>query len=68
VSQLELELGFGWRNQEGTFGIFSGYYLGSWLNTMTTSTLIDAVQTNDFDNMDDTLGFGGLTARVELRF
>jgi len=68
VSQLELELGFGWRNQEGTFGIFSGYYVGSWLNTMTTSTLIDAVQTNDFDNMDETLGFGGLTARVELRY
>ena len=68
VSQLELELGFGWRNQEGTFGIFSGYYLGSWLNTMTTSTLIDAVQTNDFDNMDETLGFGGLTVRVELRY
>jgi hypothetical protein len=68
VSQLELELGFGWRNQEGTLGIFSGYYLGSWLNTMTTSTLIDAVQTNDFDNMDETLGFGGLTVRVELRY
>jgi len=68
VSQLELELGLGWRNSRGTFRILAGYSLGAWFNTMTTASLIEGVQAGEFDHLDATLLFDGLTGRIEVRF
>lgn len=68
VTQLELELGLGWRNRCGNIHLRAGYYMNHWFNAITTPGFIDGVQANRIDDLDDTLSFDGLSARAEVRF
>ena len=68
VTQLELELGLGWRNYCDTFRLYAGYYMAAWFNSVTTPSFIEGVQRVDFDGVDGTLTFDGLTLRAEVRF
>ncbi|MBM82646.1 MAG: hypothetical protein CMJ78_18950 [Planctomycetaceae bacterium] len=68
VTQLEYEMGLGWQNRCGTFRVTAGYYIGAWFNSVTTPSFIRAVQASNFDNVDETLTFDGLTARAEVRW
>ena len=68
VTQLELELGLGWRSRCGNIHLRAGYYMNHWFNAITTPGFIDGVQANRIDDLDDTLSFDGLSARAEVRF
>lgn len=68
VPILEYELGAGWQNQCGTLRFSAGYYMAAWFNTVSTGTWVQAVQNTNFVNVDDTMTFDGLTARVEVRW
>jgi hypothetical protein len=70
VTQLELELGVGWERQccDRIWRLTAGYYVSSWINTLTTSAFIQGVQANDLDDMHETLTFDGLTVRMEIRY
>jgi len=72
VPQLEYEMGLSWTSCSGRFNVKAGYYIGAWLNAVTTPGFIQAsqqVQTNNvYDQVDDTLTFDGLTASAEVRF
>lgn len=68
VPQLELGLGLAWQDDCGKLRIRAGYYVGSWLNIATIPTWIDAVQTNNVTEVDESLTFDGLIARLEYRF
>jgi len=68
ISQLELELGVGWQSECGRFRATAGYLMSSWFNTLTTDKWVQAVQTNNYGDLNDTMTFDGLTFRGEYRF
>jgi hypothetical protein len=68
VTQLELELGLGWQSKCGTFRFTAGYYINQWYNAMTTPVWIRGVQSRQFENRDDRIGFNGLTVRAMVQF
>ncbi len=68
VTQLELELGLGWRNRCGNIHLRAGYYMNHWFNAITTPGFIDGVQAQQLDDLSDTISFDGLTATAEVRF
>ena len=72
VPILEMEIGAGWRSCNGRWGFSGGYYVGSWFNTMTTTSFSRAIGNTNFttngDNFRDNLIFNGLVARFEFRF
>lgn len=63
---LEYELGLGWQSSGGNVRISAGYYMAAWTNAVTTPAWIDAVQQDNFSDVDDTITFDGLTARVQV--
>jgi len=67
VPILESELGCGWTNRRGTIRLSAGYRVAAWFNTVSTSELISAVQSNRFADASDTITFDGLVARIEFR-
>ena len=68
VSILDLEAGIGWMNTSGSLRVSAGYMVSAWFNTLKVNHLIDAVQQNQFLDMEDTFTFDGLVVRGELRF
>lgn len=72
VPVLEFELGAGWQSPKGHVQISGGYYVGSWFNTMTTTSLAGAIGNVNFttngNNFRDTLVFDGLVLRFEFRY
>lgn len=68
VTILELELGLGWQSPNGCVRATAGYLVNGWFNMVTTESWIESVQTNQYDNRDETVVFDGLAARVEYRF
>jgi hypothetical protein len=68
VPILEYELGAGWQNSTGRFRVSGGYYFAAWFNTITTPEYIQAVQTSNYVDLEDTITFDGFTTRVELRY
>lgn len=68
VPQVEAELGISWQNDCGNLRLNAGYFLGNWFNVGTTPAWIDAVQTDNASDMDDSLLIHGLTFRAEFRF
>jgi len=68
VPTFDLELGGGIYLPGGTMQLTVGYVFSAWTNVVKTEDWIHAVQTNDFRDMDDTITFDGLVARVEGRF
>jgi len=68
VPILDLELGVGWTSPRERLRMSLGYALSAWYNTVMLDEFIDAVQTNSFLVLGDTLTFDGLVARTEVRF
>jgi len=68
VPTFDLELGGGFYLPGGTLQATVGYVFSAWTNVVKTEDWIHAVQTNDFRDMDDSITFDGLVARVEGRF
>ncbi len=70
VPVWELELGVGWVSPKGRVRVLCGYYLATWFDTVVTPDFIAAVRANNFStgggNLQGTLAFDGLTARVEF--
>ena len=68
VPILDLEMGGGWSSRCGRFKLSAGYVFSAWFNTVKTNDFIQAVQQNDFNNLNNTLTFDGLVARAEFCF
>jgi Legionella pneumophila major outer membrane protein precursor len=72
VPILELELGIGWRSCNGRIGFSGGYYVGTWFNTMTMTSLSNGITNTNFttngDNFRDNLTFNGFVGRFEFRY
>jgi len=68
VPLLDLELGLGWRSPSDRWHISSGYMFSAWTNVMSTSSWINAVHGGAYDDIEDTITFNGLVARLEYRF
>lgn len=68
ISILDYELGMGWENARGNLRVSGGYYFAAWFNMVTTSQYIQAVQTNNYVDLGDTITFDGATARIEYRW
>ncbi len=64
VPQLEYEAGIGWQSAGGRLQLSAGYMMSRWLNTVTTSEFIDAVERDNYVNVGDTLSFAGLVASL----
>jgi hypothetical protein len=62
---LDYEVGVAWVGPRGRWRFSAGYTQAFWFNAVTTAEYIDAVQTNDYGGMSDTIMLNGLTARVE---
>ncbi len=71
VPIAEAELGVSWMSRGGMLRLSAGYYLGAWMNMVTTQEWINAVQAINFTDVGqdayDSIRFDGLVARVELR-
>ena len=66
---FETELGVGWQNDSGCIRATCGYMAQFWCNAMNTRAYVDGVRTSQFvNNLDETIGFIGLTSRLEVRF
>jgi hypothetical protein len=68
VSILDLELGLGWYSASGRWRLSGGYLVSGWFNTVKTDDWIDAVRTNNFVDLNDSISFDGFVGRVEYRF
>ncbi|MCH8828453.1 MAG: hypothetical protein IID45_02635 [Planctomycetes bacterium] len=68
VTILEFELGVGWQSECGKYRVSAGYYFASWFNTLTTANTVNAIQMNNFADVEKAITFDGLTARAEIRF
>ena len=68
VPILDLELGVGWTGPREHFRVAIGYALSAWYNTVMVDDFVQAVETNSFLALGDTLTFDGLVARGEVRF
>jgi hypothetical protein len=68
VGIWDLELGAKWISCCGHYSASLGYLFSSWTNTVQTDQWIRGVQTSSFIDMDDTMTFDGLVARLEARF
>ena len=68
VTMLDLELGVGWTSPKGCLHLAGGYMVSGWFNAVTTDDFINAVQTNEFAGLGDSLTFDGFVARAEIRF
>jgi Legionella pneumophila major outer membrane protein precursor len=68
VPVLDFEVGAGWLVLNRHLRLSGGYRVSTWLNVVKTDEWINAVQANDFTNMDGTMTFDGLVARAEWMF
>jgi hypothetical protein len=68
VPILDLELGVGWTSKTGCLKVNVGYMFSSWFNVVKTEDFINAVQINDFTDLDDVLSFDGLVGQLELSY
>lgn len=68
ITMLDCEAGISWTGQQRKWRLSAGYMASFWFNTATTAEFINTVQANSYDNVDDTLKFDGITARVERRW
>lgn len=68
VSLVEYELGLGWTSSGGRWHAGLGYQFAHWGNVITQPTFIDAVQANNYTDIEDTLTFDGAVGRVQFRW
>jgi hypothetical protein len=71
ISILDLELGVGWQSCCGRWRVTGGYMVAGWFNSIPQNQWIQAVQTNGFASLNDTMSpitFDGFTTRLEYRW
>ena len=68
MSILQTELGVGWQNCFGCIRVTAGYQFAGWFNALTIPSYIAGVQTRQFSDLNETLSFDGLVARVLWQF
>ncbi|WP_425613475.1 Lpg1974 family pore-forming outer membrane protein [Anatilimnocola sp. NA78] len=71
ISILDLELGAGWQSCCGRWRVTGGYMVAGWFNSIPQNQWIQAVQTNDFASLSDTMNaitFDGFNVRLEYRW
>jgi hypothetical protein len=68
VSHVEYEIGLGWMNASGHWRFSSGYMFSHRMNAVTMPACIDAVQADNYSDVEDTISFDGLVTRVEARW
>jgi hypothetical protein len=68
VTILDFELGVGWASPGGRLHLTAGYMVSAWMNAVKTADWIQAVQSNSFTGMGDTLTFDGLVLRADVNF
>lgn len=68
VPILDFEVGAGWLLVNRQLRLSAGYRINTWFNIVKTDEWINAVQANEFTNMDGTMTFDGLVARAEWMF
>jgi hypothetical protein len=71
LSILEMELGAGWQSRDGHWRFTCGYTMASWGNALPQNQWIQAVQTNSFSGLSNSMNpitFDGLTTRLEYRW
>jgi hypothetical protein len=71
ISILDLELGAGWQSCCGRWRVTGGYMVAGWFNSIPQNQWIQAVQTNNFNGLSNTMNpitFDGFTTRVEYRW
>jgi hypothetical protein len=62
-----LEVGGGFHCCEGRFRFTVGYMYSTWTNIVKTNDWIQAVHTNNVNDMGDSMTFDGFIARFEGR-
>lgn len=72
VPVLEMEIGAGWQTSCGRLRASAGYYVGSWHNTMTITSLHGGIGNKNFttngNNFRDSMVFDGVVLKFEFRF
>jgi hypothetical protein len=68
VPHVEYELGIGWTSPSDRCRITTGYMYSHWMNTVSVSEFIDAVQADNYVDVEDTLSFDGFVTRLECRW
>ncbi len=64
---LESELGCGWQSCCGRLRLTTGYLASGWFNAISTRDYIQSFNEGNFVDMNDTVTFSGLTAKMEIR-
>ena len=68
VPMLDYELGVAWTSTQGHLRLAVGYMVSYWFNTVTTPVFVDAVQADNYVDVDDTVTFDGAVGRIEWIF
>ena len=68
VPILDVECGVGWSSKGGRVRLNAGYMVSAWFNSVTTQDYINAIQSNNFLSLNDSITFDGLQGRFEYRF
>jgi hypothetical protein len=68
VGIWDLELGTGWVSDCGYYRVNVGYVYNAWTNAVQTDEWIQGVRANHFVDMDSTMTYDGLVARLEVRY
>jgi hypothetical protein len=68
VPMLDYEIGVAWTSPQGHLRLAAGYMVSHWFNVVSTGTFVDAVQANNYVDVDDTISFDGVVGRVEWVF
>ena len=68
VPMLDWELGVAWTSPQGHLRLAAGYLVSHWFNVVSTPTFVDAVQADNYVDVDDTISFDGVVGRVEWVF
>jgi len=68
VPILDLEFGVAWTSPMQKLRVSAGYLYSAWLNAVKTEEFIQAVQENNFLNLDSTVSFDGLRIQAVYLF
>jgi hypothetical protein len=68
MPMLDYEIGVAWTSPQGHLRLAAGYMVSHWFNVVSTPTWVDAVQADNYVDVDDTLSFDGVVGRVEWIF
>lgn len=65
---VDAELGLRWTGLDGHVRVHTGLMASAWYDAMTTRSYVSGVRTGQFQEIEETLTFMGLTSGLELRF